>query len=333
MTRFEALRKWIDACARVAKDDAIVLPLAQSTGLSVENVRIGLERHLETNASDAELDALALAAKPAERVHVILSASVFVAPLRAIALALAASDCVTVRPSRREPLFAEALVRAMDDAHVTLARDARPEDVTRGEIHVYGSNETIALVRAAAKPEVFVRGHGTAMSVALVTADHAFAATKLAEDVTAFDQRGCSSPRVAFVVGDARAFARTLFDALEARGALVPRGALDQNELEDFARWSSTIAYAGVLHRGASCAVGALDARAFPPSGRHILVRALETPGDLPRVLGEDARFVIAVGTDAPIDSVRAFAPSHARVTALGELQRPPLDGPVDRRV
>ncbi len=332
MTR-EPLRKWIDAGARVAKDEAIIAPLVASTGLSAENVRIGLSRHLETNATDAELDALARSAAPAERVHVILSASVFVAPLRAIALGLAASDRVTVRPSRREPVFAAALVREMNDARVALA-DVAPNEIERGEIHVYGLDATIARVREAAKPSVTVRGHGTAMSVALVTGDFARAAEKLAEDVTAFDQRGCLSPRVAFVVGDARAFAKTLFDALEARAKIVPRGALEKGELEDLAWWESTIEYAGVLHRGAACAVGATAGSqlVYPPSGRHMLVHALASAGDLPRVLGKDARFIVEVGSDAPTSEVRALAPPHARVCALGEMQRPPLDGPVDRR-
>lgn len=50
------------------------------------------------------------------------------------------------------------------------------------------------------------------------------------------------------------------------------------------------------------------------------------------RVLAEDARFVIAVGTDSVLDDVRSYAPHHARVMVLGEMQRPPFDGPVDLR-
>ena len=218
---------------------------------------------------------------------------------------------------------------------MTLAEDVSVADVERGEIHVYGSNETIARVRDATQPHLIVRGHGTAMGAALVTGEFARAAASLAEDVTAFDQRGCLSPRVAFVLGDARAFAETFFDALEARAVTVPRGTLTESEREDSTRWQSTIEYAGTLHRGSSCAVGAVGTAgtlAYPPSGRHVLVRALRDAGDLPRILGDDARFVITIGTDAPIEAIHAFAPSHARVCALGTMQSPPLDGPVDRR-
>ena len=253
----------------------------------------------------------------------------FVAPLRALALAFAASDRVTVRPSRREPVFARALVEALGDPRVTIEPD---RVVEAGVIHVYGRDATIASVRRAAGPRVSVTGHGTGMGVALVTGDLARAAEALAEDVTAFDQRGCLSPRMAFVVGDAERFGREVSDALEERARLVPRGALDPSEAEEAARWTSTVAYAGTLHRGASSAVGVVDARAIPPTGRHLLVRPLASPADLASALGEDARLVIAVGTDAPFDVARALAPVHARVSALGAMQSPPLDGPVDAR-
>jgi hypothetical protein len=320
------VRKLLEAAERVARDPAIVAPLALSTGLSREGVELALRKHLETHATDEEIASLVAYAGQAERVHVILSANVFVAPLRAIAIAIAASDRVTVKPSRREPVFAKALIDAFGDPRVALASEL-PDS---GEIHVYGRDETIANVRRAAGPGVIVRGHGAGMGVALVTGDFARAAESLADDVIAFDQRGCLSPRVAFVVGDAHAFGRALFEALEA--SAVPRGTLDASESQELARWTSTLEYAGTLHRGASCAVGVLDARAIPPSGRHVLVRPLSAPDDLLAALGEDTRFVTAIGSDLPLDSLRAIAPAHARLSGLGAMQRPPLDGPVDLR-
>jgi hypothetical protein len=320
------LRELLDAAARVARDDSIVGPLVRSTGLSPENVRLGLDKHLETSATDAELDALIGSVSSVSRVHVILSPSVFVAPLRAIALAMAASDHVTVKPSKREPEFARLLVAALGSPRVMLAPDVTPEDVLEGEIHVDGRDDTITAIRSRAS--VPVRGHGHGMGVALVTGDFVRAAEALVSDIVPFDQRGCLSPRVVFVVGDAPSFARLLFDALEQ--TTIPRGALDSGETPDLAWWASTVEYAGVLHRGVSCAVGTVSSGTpIPPSGRHVLVRGLDSPAALNTALGDDARFVIAVGSDEPAAS---FAPLHARVSALGHMQRPPLDGPVDRR-
>jgi hypothetical protein len=332
VTRSSEVRAVMAAAERVARDPAIVAPLVASTGLSRQGVELALARHLERRATDAEIASLVASSGKAESVHVILSSSVFVAPLRAIATALAASDRVTVKPSRREPVFATALVGALADPRVVLAPALDVASVASGEIHVYGRDETIAEVRRAAGPGVIVRGHGAGMGVALVTGDLTRAAAALAEDVIAFDQRGCLSPRVAFVVDDATAFGRALFDALEARGRDVPRGALDPSESEEAARWASTVAYAGALHSGASCAVGVLGARAIPPSGRHVLVRPLASASDFLRVLGDDARFVTTVGSDLALNALRAIAPKHARLSALGAMQRPPLDGPVDLR-
>jgi hypothetical protein len=326
-----ALRRLLDAAARVARDASLVGKLVSSTGLSRENVILGLSRHLET-ATDAELEALLAGVTETPSVHVVLSASVFVAPLRAIALALAATSRVTVKPSRREPHFARALVCELADPRVSLAPDLQPEDVPEGEIHVYGRNDTIARVRERAREGVTVRGHGAGMGIALVTKDLASAAHALASDIVPFEQRGCLSPKVVFVVGsDGTDFARLLFDALEERAKTIPRGALDPGERQDLAWWAGAMEYAGVLHRGASCAVGVLADAMVPPSGRHVQVRPLATAEDLPKALGRDARFVVAVGSDA-LDVARGVGPAHARVSALGMMQRPPLDGPVDRR-
>jgi hypothetical protein len=327
-----SIRRLLDAAARVARDEALVRELVSSTGLSRENVMLGLSRHLETEATDAELDALIAGVTETPRVHVILSASVFVAPLRAIALALAATNRVTVKPSRREPHFARALVRELAHPNVSLTLDLQPEDVPEGEIHVYGRNDTISRVRERASEAVTVRGHGAGMGVALVTGDLATAALALASDIVPFEQRGCLSPKVVFTVGsDGTDFARLLFDALEERAQTIPRGALDQGETQDLALWAATMEYAGELHRGASCAVGVLGDAMVPPSGRHVQVRPLPTAPDLALALGQDARFVVAVGSDT-LDVARAVAPAHARVSALGMMQRPPLDGPVDLR-
>ncbi len=313
------VRKVLAAAARVASDPAIVEPLVASTGLSRQGVELALARHVETSASDEDIASLVAYAGRAEHVHVVLSANVFVAAVRAVAIAIAACDRVTVKPSRREPVFAKALVDALADPRVTIG-----DGEGASEVHVYGRDETIADVRRAAGPSVRVRGHGAGMGIAIVTRDFAEAARAIAEDVIPFDQRGCLSPRVAYVRGDADAFGRALFEALESRGREAPRGTFD--EAEASARWCGVIAYAGTLHRGATCAVGVADARAIPPTGRHVLVRPF------PVALGDDARYVVAVGSDMSPDESRAIAPPHARLSPLGAMQRPPLDGPVDRR-
>ncbi len=114
----------VEAARKVAGDRGrLVEELVASTGLTRQGVELAFARHLELEPTDAEIDALAASAGAAKHVVVILSANVFVAALRAIAIARAASPSVVVRPSRREPHFARALVEAAADPGLTLAND------------------------------------------------------------------------------------------------------------------------------------------------------------------------------------------------------------------
>jgi hypothetical protein len=211
--------------------------------------------------------------------------------------------------------------------------------VEEGEVHVYGRGETIAAVRGQVRPGVEVRGHGPGMGVAMVTAAAAArdAAGLLAADVVAFDQRGCLSPRVAFIEGDeerAEAFAYALHERLSAWETWVPRGALTGEEQREATYWRETIAFVGRAHMAETHAVALVPASvalALPPPGRHVLVVPCATLADAPRALGPLLGYVVSVGSDDP-ERVSALVPAHARVASLGRMQRPPLDGPVDRR-
>lgn len=309
----------IAAARRVAADASLVPALVASTGLSREGVELAIARHLELAPTEAELALLLARTAEAEAVAVILSANVFVGALRAIAIACAASARVVVRPSRRDPLFATRLVTALPE--VRLAPDLAVEDVAAGELHVYGRDETIADVRARAK--VPVRGHGAGMGIAWVTTPAG--AARLADDVIAFDQRGCLSPRVAFVEGDVAACARALHEALAA--SPVPRGALLPDERAEAERWRTTMTYAGELLEGPGHAV-AIGPLVVPPPGRHVQLVAVKDHAEAAALLAPLRRFVTTLGTD---DDAR-LAPPWARLARLGAMQRPPLDGPVDLR-
>src|SRR5215470_10824431 len=116
MTRTEVeriadVKHLVDAARAVVRDRAAIAgEIARATGLSTEGVELGFTKHVEIDPTDDDLASLVRAAGSAKHVAVILSANVFVAALRAIALARAASPSVVVRPSRREPHFARAII-------------------------------------------------------------------------------------------------------------------------------------------------------------------------------------------------------------------------------
>jgi hypothetical protein len=323
-------------------EGTLVADLVRSTGLTREGVDLAFARHLELAPTDAEIEALVRGAGDAKHVVVILSANVFVGALRAIAIARAASPSVVVRPSRREPYFARALVHAAvaaGDRGLTLADDVDLGRLFGGEVHVYGRDATIAEVRARVGERIRVRGHGAGMGVAFVGEgpDLASSAERLAYDVIAFDQRGCLSPRVAFVEGGAaraEAFALALDDALTQAAQRVPRGALAEDERADATRWRDTLLYAGRVIDRPSHSIGVAGERApllVAPPGRHVHLAPARDAGEAQARIAEIAPIIVAVGADDEATAKR-IAPRHARVSALGEMQRPPLDGPVDRR-
>jgi hypothetical protein len=333
------VRRLLDAAAAVHADRARLAPaLAAATGLTPEGVETGFAS-LEREATDAELRALVAAAGDARSVHVILSANVFVAPLRAIGLARAAGERVTVRPSPRDAVLSRALVEAAVDPALLLVDERDVASIEADEIHVYGTDATIAAVRARVRAGVRVRGHGTGMGVAVVSrdADPDAATAALAEDVVAFDQRGCLSPRVVLAMGGqarAEVVASALHAALSSLGERVPRGRLFDDEQADARRWRDALAFAGRVWDAADHAVALAPEGApllVPPPGRHLTVVAAPSVDAAAATLVPVARFVVAVGTDDPT-GLGALAPPHARVSRLGAMQKPPLDGPVDRR-
>ncbi len=318
----------LEASQKLAAHRAHFAPaLVRTTGLSPEGVELGFTRHLESAIAD--LDGLLARTPTTTVVHVVLSANVFVAPLRALVLALAAAPRVVVCPSRREPVFVRAL--AQYGAPVEIAETLPAIDaIDEGELHVYGRDSTIAAVRLASR--VPVRAHGSGMGVALVSpsADVDRAANALASDVVAFDQRGCLSPRLVFVERRwARPFAEAFHVALGAWEREVPRGELLADERVDVRRFIETLAFAGAVWEGTAHVVGLADQVLLGPPGRHMVVVAHD--GDPTWLLSPLARAVVTVGADN-LDYARRFAPSHARVALLGQMQCPPLDGPVDGR-
>jgi acyl-CoA reductase-like NAD-dependent aldehyde dehydrogenase len=317
-----------------------------ASGLSPEGVELALAEHLEVDPAPADLDALVAAAARAPRCHVLLSANVCTAPLRAIAFAAATAPEVIVRPSRRDPALASILVRelAQDPAFaaaggsIALATELAPSP--GDELHAYGSDETLAQIAASLPAGVVLRAHGTGLGIALVSADTDLdrAAEALARDVVAFDQRGCLSPRAALVEGDAdraERFAAALDRALATLSARVPRGPLDDATRAEIALYRAAVQAIGALREGPDHAVG-LDpsprALVLPPAARVVHVVPV-TAAEAPALLAPWARYVTIVGgNDGDLaNAVRALSP-RARRAPLGWMQRPPLDGPVDLR-
>jgi hypothetical protein len=356
--RKRRVRRVLAAATRVAdpgdpigRQARALLPV--ETGLSPEGVDLGLSRHLETAVADDDLALLVARAGAAPHVHVVLSANVFVGAVRALAIAVATAPRVSVRSSRRESVMVPLLLRALPQGEgactgvgVVSAVEPRPGD----ELHVYGRRESIEAVVFGVPAGVRVRAHGPGIGIAILDVDDpadgwtdaeaARAAGLLSWDVVPFDQRGCLSPRIVLFRGSTglgEAFCAALAAELSSRNVEIPRGRLDQDESASATLYRETIKMVGTCIEGSSFAVG-FDPRPaqllLPPPGRHVHVACVNDPGDV-AVLLDPLRTAVttigALGRGPAVRAAAALAP-RARMPRLGEMQRPPLDGPVDLR-
>jgi Acyl-CoA reductase (LuxC) len=311
--------------------------------LSPAGVNLALCEHLELHPTESELDTLIDVAGRAPHVHVVLSANVFVGALRALALALAATTQVTVRMSRREAAFPRALVAAIDDSAVADCVSFT-DSLNPGageEVHLYGHDTTMREIASRLPSGVLVRPHGSGMGVAVIgaSADVVDAAEAIADDVVPFDQRGCLSPRIVMVEGDherAVGVSRRLAEALDGRRTRVPVGFLDPDELAERTRYRDTCRMIGELHEVGEGSVGVARALLIPPVGRNVHVLPCG-PNDAAGLLGPLTRAIATVGVAGdrrdPLVAALLSSFDRVRVSPVGKMQRPPLDGPVDRRV
>lgn len=349
MTSDEAARHRVDALIAAAKRIADPLDplgvkaraeLPVATGLSPEGVDFALGRCLETHPEDEEVRALVRSVPRVPGAHVLLSANVFVAAHRAVALALAASADVVVRPSRREPTMVRLLERAAPGLFRIAERlEPRPGD----HVWAYGEAETLEAVRRDFPDDVVLHGHGPGIGIVFVDAqaeplgDPDAAARAVADDVVPFDQRGCLSPRVVFVLGESRvvrSFAEALARALGDAAARVPLGRLDSEEIGETRRYRDAMLVAGAVLPTAGGIVGLdVDGRAVvvPPPGRNVHVMGCTDPESVMGALGSTVTTIGVAGGSALRRRIANLFP-HARVTQPGAMQTPPFDGPADRR-
>ncbi len=318
--------------------------LPATSGLTAPGVELALRSHLETAARDEQLTALLATCGTATTCHVLLSANVCTAPLRALACAVATAPTVALRPSRRDPVVAELLVEALEQSpdfagQVRLVNSLSP---TAGdELHLYGSNETLAAIIPTVPAGTQLRAHGTGLGIALLERSGSVtrAARQLTEDVIVFDGQGCLTPRFALVVGDAaraKGYALALAERLAERGRAIPRGPLDATDEADLTRYRTLCESLGRVLEGEHHTVG-IDPEptglVLPPALRGIHVVPVSNQTVTP-LLSPWAPLVTAIGLageGSVSKRVVAQCPA-ARVSPLGMMQKPPLDGPVDLR-
>lgn len=306
--------------------------LLETCDLSLPNIELGLSRCLELHPTADELGSLQASTPESPRAHVLLAGNVFVAALRAIAIGLASSTDVWVRPSRRDPALATAL-HALTPGLFQLT----PELAPRAGDHVwaYGSDSTLAEVRSMLPPGSYFHEHGSGIGAVVLRAGawRPSDAGEIALDAALFDGRGCLSPRVVCVVGspdEAREIARAVASQLAVLEQELPLGPRTPAESALARRARDAATYAFELFDAGHAWVSYGGALTLPPSGRNLHVLASEDPCST--LAAWSSALTCIACNDGSLGAALTASFAGARVVALGAMQRPPLDGPVDRR-
>jgi hypothetical protein len=370
LTALERVERLLAALCRVVaaaspERTALVARLESTTGLSSAGIEWAIEHCLEHSPSDAELRRLVAGVAQAPRAHVILPASVFVAAHRALALALAAAPQVFVKPSRREPALIEAL-HAQTPGLFQVVEQIQPEP--GDHVFAYGSDTTLEALRRSLPKATVLHAHGSGFGVAVVdleaapavrlAADESEASARvdantdraiaraIAEDTACFDQRGCLSPRFVLALADpprARRFAERLANELAALERHLPPGRLDPDEQAEVTWHRQCAACFGDVLAAGSGSVSLRDAAEpawldeeglaaleVPPAGRNLEVIAVRR---LEPALEALRPWLTTVGCSSAALEARVHPLlGSIRIAPLGRMQRPPFDGPVDRR-
>lgn len=327
--RVAAVLRAVNALQR--DEDALREVVARTAGGSADAARWCVDHTLARYTPEA-LRALRDARWEGRGVRVVLAATVPLAPLRAVALPLLqGARAVWVKPSRRQPEVARWVVEA-------LAAQGLPVQLGEGDaqgVIAYGRDETLDEIARSLPEGVDLEGHGHGFGAAVLARWEGDAAERLARDVAAYDQHGCLSPQVVLCARDAPGLARALHEALAALGRRWPRAPMEDGVGAGVWQWLGAQAALGAtVLRGEGHAVTLWDRAVMQasPGARNIAVVPVRDLDEARGLLAPHASFLSNVGTDAPRDARWRPEGFEGRVSAVGEMQDPPLDGPEDLR-
>jgi acyl-CoA reductase-like NAD-dependent aldehyde dehydrogenase len=357
---------WLSAAAERLLRETIEAreALSKSTGLSAPMVEWGVRSTLRTIEPGA-LRALAeqahaVGGAPISSLSIVLAGNLFTAAVRAVVVPLLLGIPVTVKASSRETLFPRMLLDALRSCDSHLGKAMNLMTFARGDVQmerallagteataVYGSDNTIdAIARRHPNANLIAHGHGISAACcgpeALLEDRISETIACLALDVCAYDQRGCLSPQVVYVVVDSETAAREFAERLARSGLDVlarklPRGPLPLEVGAAQAQWRGIAEVQGSLIVGGTygIAIGSPATLRWSPGYRNVTIAPLRDLAEAVRALEPLGASLKCVGVDSTSAArLRQALDRSDRLTAyacaLGEMQTPALDAPAD---
>jgi hypothetical protein len=309
----------------------------------------------------------ARAIAPALGLHVF-SGNVPGVSVTSIVRALLVKSAVIGKPAAGEPAMAAAFARLLAEAdpdvgacvavHYWAGGNAALEDAFLARVGLvvhYGGEDAIAALRARARPDTRFVEHGPRLSFAIIDpaglADAADSARDLALATALFDQQGCVSPQVAWILGPpaaAAAFAELTAAALRDIHGELPRGRLDAAEAAAIHQLRASAEFRALQDDDVRVWTGAglsFTVIADPAAGiggsclnRTLVVKAIDSVESLTRQLRPARRYLQTAGADGFHDdrlldlAARLADAGVTRITPVAEMPWPPVDWRHDGR-
>jgi hypothetical protein len=359
----DVVERWLAADSPWFERAVAALPVA--TGFSPAMIRHALPTMLAPLRAPALADLLASEAErrhgPALILHVLPGNLPGLAAVPA-ALSLAVGSSALLKAGRGDRVFPALFVASICERDAALGAclaacywrggDRSCEDVALAAADVVvasGDDETIGDLRARARGRLV--GHGHRVSFAVVAREvlagdrsRQAAAQRLAEDVAIWDQRGCLSPQVCIVEGDAdaaRDFGAAVAGALAELAERWPPSRLTSAErlavrrFRDEAEWRAFGGERAALFALGADGAGAVVVEPTPvfrptPLCRSLRILAIAELAALGELLAPVRAWLECAGLAAPPQRRAALArrleeSGVHRVCEVGEMQRPPL--------
>ncbi|MGI8905018.1 MAG: acyl-CoA reductase [Candidatus Sumerlaeaceae bacterium] len=301
-----------------------------------------------------------------ELIFHVLAGNLFVSGIESITTAMLAGAASLVRCSSADLVYPALWQKAVhqvfplwgDAIHVTHWPTENAESTAAAcsasdAVIAFGSDDSVAAVRALTPIRVPFIPHGTKVSFALVSAEAlrenpADIAARLAYDFSVYDQQGCLSPRAAFIEacdsGTLSRFRETFVSEMRSLEQQLPPGPKDLAQSAALARERNEAMIETALDETTELWSTAGDrfvatvrpiAMYQPGSvNRFADLRVFRDIAELQAALAPYRGIISTLGVTGTAGEWRAIADDLRvdRICSLGEMQKPPLGWTHDGR-
>ena len=308
-----------------------------SQGLSKNTALLGWERAIDSilaNDSQRLHQMLQDSEYRPKTIGIVLARGVYTAGLEWTALALASGAAVHLKLPSGSTQTVQQWIQVFQANDLPITFDDSRHLPEADWLWVFGEDDNIRSIQSTV-PHAHMQSYGHRFSFAIST-DDPIDVKRVAQDIIAYDTRGCMAPVAICCTGNATRFAERLFDELRALEQTYPLGSVDPYLGPEFRRRIGLAVQqpeSSFVQRDPKSIWGVLlqSSNQFTPSAlpRLISVYSTPTPEDIDKMLHPWAQKVSTIGCSKTLEQTKWVPPTilenNPRVCELGEMQFPPF--------